>query len=589
MKVAIQLFKFFASLKLAIFLLLALAAAFAVGTFVESAYGADAAKVIVYESRWLDLLLIALALNVAAAAVERLPWRKKHMGFVATHAGIILLLAGSLVTRALGREGQMAIQEGGTEGRMVSKEPVLQVVSENLGFSASSSFPVRAFPWKGYKALQMAAHPPTEVPKISLTRYYPKSREKGRVRESSEGPAAAEVALKSSFMETSHWLMLDDPEKGEILLGPAKLRFTTEPFPTPHQATREEFLEFHFEGSVIKIPIPREVPKTLSLKGTPYRLTVLRILKDAVVDQGRLQDRSGEWKNPACELILEGAGLKESHTVFSKFPNFPSLHGRRPSELKVKIFYRRPNAPEESAGNELRLVWQDARPLLYQVRKGKEILQGEVEIGKEYPTGWMDFRFRIERYYPHAEADSEFLEEPVSSQAQGHVSSAEIEMEWKGEKKSFWLGEGDSQKVRLAGDEFQILYGLRTVPVGFRLQLRDFRVEHYPGTNRPASFESDVTLKDDLSGIRRDLTIGMNRPLTHRGFKVFQSGYQQPPGEPEVSIFTVAKDPGIPIKYGGAAVLIGGILTMFYTRRFSSRESYSEKPAVTEKHCAQAI
>jgi hypothetical protein len=58
--------------------------------------------------------------------------------------------------------------------------------------------------------------------------------------------------------------------------------------------------------------------------------------------------------------------------------------------------------------------------------------------------------------------------------------------------------------------------------------------------------------------------------LVYRGFKVFQSGYQETEGEPEVSIFTVAKDPGIPVKYSGAVVLIVGILLMFYSRRFSN-------------------
>jgi len=88
---------------------------------------------------------------------------------------------------------------------------------------------------------------------------------------------------------------------------------------------------------------------------------------------------------------------------------------------------------------------------------------------------------------------------------------------------------------------------------------------------QPASFESDVILKDDSTGSRREVNISMNRPLQHRGFRVFQSGYQQPEGGPEISIFSVAKDPGIPLKYAGSIILVLGTLLMFYTRKFSNQ------------------
>ena len=100
--------------------------------------------------------------------------------------------------------------------------------------------------------------------------------------------------------------------------------------------------------------------------------------------------------------------------------------------------------------------------------------------------------------------------------------------------------------------------------------LRDFRLEQYPGTSRPASFESDVTLKDDGRGLVRNQTVSMNKPLIYRGFRIYQSGYSQPQGEPEISIFSVGKDPGVPVKYAGTIVMVTGIIMMFYFRRFSS-------------------
>ena len=73
MKWLIACFKFFASLRLAVFLLIVLGIAFGAGTFIESYHGADAAKALIYRTPWLSLLLILLALNLLASALDRMP------------------------------------------------------------------------------------------------------------------------------------------------------------------------------------------------------------------------------------------------------------------------------------------------------------------------------------------------------------------------------------------------------------------------------------------------------------------------------------------------------------------------------------
>ena len=562
------LFRFFASLKLAIFLLLTLALAFAVGTFVESAYGAGAAKLLVYDTPWLTVLLLLLALNVAASALDRLPWQKRHVGFVVTHCGILLMLAGSLMTRAFGIEGQMAIEEGQTQSRMTLSQPVVEFFSGRHGESTPLFPKSHAFAWQGRKKLHTN-------PDVWLLHDYPKARREEILRESSEGPAALEVSLTSSFTNVRQTLVLDDPERSRVNLGPAELSFSREPLAIsrPDGAPPEELLEFRFEKSSIQVPLPKSFPKKISLKGTPYEVTVLRVLKDAVVDdqKNELVDRSGEWNNPACELILKGKGIEERHTVFSKYPDFPTMHGMKPSEAGVRIFFHRHGGEASAAKNELRFVWQENSPPRYQIRSGDKITEGVIPVGEEVPMGWMDFKFRVENYYPHAEMSENFTPLPAETRSEESPSALELEIEEKGEKQSLWLAQGDHRSLRLGSRDYEFVYGLRTLPVGFRLELKDFRIEKYPGTNQPASFESDVILKDDSTGSRREVNISMNRPLQHRGFRVFQSGYQQPEGGPEISIFSVAKDPGIPLKYAGSIILVLGTLLMFYTRKFSNQ------------------
>src|ERR1051326_2189257 len=99
--------KFFGSLKLAVVVLLSLAVAMAVGTLLESRDSARAAAQVVYRSWWFNGLLALLAINVAAAALTRWPWKRKHVGFVITHAGIIILLGGCSAAFHYGTEGMM--------------------------------------------------------------------------------------------------------------------------------------------------------------------------------------------------------------------------------------------------------------------------------------------------------------------------------------------------------------------------------------------------------------------------------------------------------------------------------------------------
>src|SRR5688572_7896660 len=101
--------RFLASLKLAILIFVALIVVMAAGTFIESYYGADAAKILIYQAPWFWLIFLLLGLNLAFAAFDRWPWKKKHMGFVVTHAGIILILLGAFWTAKTMIDGQIAV------------------------------------------------------------------------------------------------------------------------------------------------------------------------------------------------------------------------------------------------------------------------------------------------------------------------------------------------------------------------------------------------------------------------------------------------------------------------------------------------
>ncbi len=105
------------SLHLAVALIAVYVGVLAWATLIEKWHGAAAAHSAVYGAGWFIAINVVLAINVACAALIRLPWRLRQTGFLITHGGILVLLAGCLLTHLGGVEAQLPIFEGKTAGR----------------------------------------------------------------------------------------------------------------------------------------------------------------------------------------------------------------------------------------------------------------------------------------------------------------------------------------------------------------------------------------------------------------------------------------------------------------------------------------
>lgn len=107
-----RVFRFFASLELAVVLMVFLAAVLAWATCLEAAKGRGYVQWHVYGSHWFAALLALLGVNILAATLVRFPWDRGQIGFVVTHVGLLVLLAGSIQTSLFGIEGQISLAEG---------------------------------------------------------------------------------------------------------------------------------------------------------------------------------------------------------------------------------------------------------------------------------------------------------------------------------------------------------------------------------------------------------------------------------------------------------------------------------------------
>jgi hypothetical protein len=555
--------------------LIGLAVALAAGTIIESLHGALAAQKVIYHSGWFTVLLLLLGVNVAASALNRLPWQKRHVGFLLTHAGILLILFGSWMTQRFAVEGILALAEGEKSDRIELPQPLLHVLVPKGQESAMIPVKTTAFEWRGRRPLSESG---PQGLKVYLAAYYPHSEHIEEMVPKSGGRPALKVSVYNASMGSGGWLLQGDPDRDSVNLGPALVRFAAEEFETsPAPAKKGEIL-LQAGGKSIRFAVEDLLGKETLIPETGYSISVSRYLPHAAVENNELVNKSDAPVNPACEISITGNGVIERHTVFARFPDFPTIHGLKPSQTGVTVGFEAPLA-EGSTQNELRFVRKEDGSLAYQIKTGGAALPpSPLETGKEYTTGWMDIRFAVESFLPEAEFRTGFEPRPMPSQGKSPRPAAQVRFEKGSDSYEAWFTTGSHEIFFLGGVPYHVTYGDRISSLHFELELRDFMIEYYPGTQRPASFKSKVSLEDPVKGVSRELIISMNEPLQHRGFKIYQSGYQLPQNGPEVSIFQVARDPGIPVKYAGSIVMILGVVIMFYMKKFSNpKPLYAEK------------
>ncbi len=120
-RTVLRCYEFLASLQFAVVLISLLAVVLGVGTFVESAFGTEAVKFGVWNTWWFTLLNALLAVSIFSAAAIRYPWKRHQTGFVITHIGLLILLAGCLMSQRGGIDAQIPLIEG-DRGRLAYED-----------------------------------------------------------------------------------------------------------------------------------------------------------------------------------------------------------------------------------------------------------------------------------------------------------------------------------------------------------------------------------------------------------------------------------------------------------------------------------
>ena len=126
------------------------------------------------------------------------------------------------------------------------------------------------------------------------------------------------------------------------------------------------------------------------------------------------------------------------------------------------------------------------------------------------------------------------------------------------------LGNADMQRLFMTTQEgrtewraVDAQHRVHQLPIA--IELHDFAIEEQP----KFSFLSDVTVYTK-SGITVRDTIRVNKPLSVRGWKIYQYSYDEAKGGmSDISIFELVRDPWLPFVYIGIYMMLAGAVCLF--------------------------
>jgi hypothetical protein len=194
---------------------------------------------------------------------------------------------------------------------------------------------------------------------------------------------------------------------------------------------------------------------------------------------------------------------------------------------------------------------------------------GSVLPGKPVPTGWPGMGVTVDRFLPRARLARTVKAETPPAKEERRQSAVRLHLEGpKGKSEPEWVLWGERVRVAYGDQPASLAYRSPEAALPFKVTLLKFNNEPYPGSRMASTFESTVRVEDPEKGDFETL-ISMNHPLHHRGYIFFQSSFVE--GQPMMSIFSVARAPGLPLVYLGTTLIGVGIIWMFYVKPWLAR------------------
>ena len=431
--------------------------AFAIGyaTFIENDYGTITSKADVFNTRWFEVLLAFLTINLALNIYKYKMFSPSKAPIFIFHIGFIVIIFGAAVTRYAGYEGSMHIREGSFASTMTSSDTYF-IVSAKVGTKTVEDSQKVYLSKRLENTLGTSLEIEGKDVSVELIDYIPDAVEK----------------------------MLPDEVKGEPV---ANMMVTA-----------------GGQG------------KPIALKYGEYFET----------DSAILNFGSNEtFEKPVIDIFIKDA------TLFMKY------------DMTLQYL----KMDDRSEGN---LVANDAEVF------AKRTL---------FTVGESSFVLR--EFMP--KASMKIISNPKASAQRPGMDALKFKVTVEDvSKEVFIFGQpgvlAKESHNDINGVDVHLSYGAKTLTLPFEIHLKDFQLDRYPGSMSPASYASEVVLVDKEEGINMPYRIFMNNILEHRGYRFFQSSYDQ---DEKGTVLSVNNDPGTLPSYIGYTLLGLGMFWSLFSRK----------------------
>jgi hypothetical protein len=539
------------SLKAAVILMIASGIWMAAATFAESSYGTAFAKEWFYSSPVFTLMLAAVWINIACATVLRLPYSAKKFAFYLTHAGILILMVGMLITRYMAIEGMMRIVEGGKSSVVQMDENVLRIKKG-----------------KDSSQVSLASLSKETVSGLKLLEYYPDANMSvSYIKNTSSEGTALELSIGMHQQSHKMWLALEDMEQHSskpVQTGMMDLTLN-------RLSSKDDVEHFLHQKSPDKQGPTLRISEDNGATFTTYdisegssialssgtTLVVKQLFSNAVVTaNGDLMERNAPdmRPNPAVSLLLI---TKEGMISTVRFEALPFYQGKHHAEHAEPMIYLENMGSIQQANRFDIGVHQEN--FYYQMLLNGEITAGPLEEGQ---CVFFDKAFHgkvcIGQLLPYASEKRDVSAK--SPEERGSFTMPVVRYSYKN-KEHVALFNEEIVLENKNGVQISAVLQQRVIELPFSIELKDFRKVDYPNTRRAKAYESDIVVHTGMSQF--ETTVSMNNVLDYGGYRFFQSGFDQTGDGTEVTVFQVAKDPGLITIYLGSLLMLIGISLLY--------------------------
>ncbi|MDQ6625493.1 MAG: cytochrome c biogenesis protein ResB [Verrucomicrobiota bacterium] len=602
-----RVFKFFASLKLAVVLLAVLIVASIAGTIWESSFDAKVARAYIYGASWFNLWLILLATNLTVSALSRWPWKKHHVAFLITHLGIITLLVGSMIGRIWGTEGTITLFKGEPPTNRLLVDQHQLRVRDTDGIV------------KGY-ATEFINHPPTpQKPwdlgalasgaRLSIVDYSTAVEGKLNPKPADDNhPPGLHFTIATAMMgqRLDSWLLADDGEHASFNMGLATidLKRGTAPAASAGDAAPAAVGEVEIEESIFaftKAPdqqvakvgkggntgakvvlaqpvdgnkgavtislgdktwthdVAAHLGRDTPLEGSSYVMRIEGYWPDFRIDNGKPATVSDQPNNPAVVVTLRGRGVPTAPA--------PNAHSGGTDPEKDSAV---------GAPNHLTLFIADDGAITYDLASRKAGRStGKLELNTPLPTGWADWQLTVDNTMAHAEHWMDFSAIASSAPAANLPDGVRVRVQQGASTVEQWVPAGWQIALPTSPAPIQVAYGWKQEQLPIALELLEFEVQRNEGSDSPAGFKSTVRVTDRDGGSATG-QCWMNNPFSYPGvwwrtwtgltYKMSQASWN--PENLGQSTIQILRDPGWLLKWIGSVLICTGIFMLFYLKGF---------------------